>query len=136
MHNKRLKRIAKFLGTQGLYKEASTLAKVAQSDPETYEEREEAYRAEGQSSIKKDLVSSAIKKGITEDEVAAIYELGIQFVKEQMKAMDEERMKEMAGDEEAHLHSYEIPGESRGELPSDDRGELPSDDINDYIIPG
>ena len=46
MHNERLKRIAKFLGKQGLYKEAGNLAKVAQSQPdyETYDEREEAYR--------------------------------------------------------------------------------------------
>jgi hypothetical protein len=79
MHNERLKRIARFLGTAGLYEEARDLTKIAQTDPEADEEMEA-----GEEAIKKELVLSAIKKGLTEDEVKAICKLGLVEVKNLM----------------------------------------------------
>jgi predicted GTPase len=118
MHNERLKRIAKFLGTQGLYKEANNLTKVAMADPfpgETGEmaARHEAYRAEGEKAIEEDLkakVNSAIEKGITADEVDAICALGSENVKQIIK----EKKPALGGE-------FDLPD---------------PDEINDYIIGG
>lgn len=130
MHNERLKRIAKFLGTQGLYKEANNLTKVAMANPFSGEAGEsayihEAYRAVGEEGIKKDLeakVKSAIERGMTAEEIEAIFALGSEKVKQILEETPARPRRQPPG---------RPAGRETGEFNLDD-----PDDINKFIIPG